>query len=149
MPRKKGSRRRPGDGEVPNDHGSRERSEAQRNESDRITAAERFSAPIRSVGNGKRFGDSYPVTLAPLRYASFPAAMITLADPAAQARVEKLRETHQEIRLSPEEFLKITNWIDTNCQFYGSYHGRRNLKYRDEPDFRPFQTFEMAKDKKE
>ncbi len=74
---------------------------------------------------------------------------VTLADPAAQARVERLRESHRDVRLTPEELLKVTNWVDTNCQYYGSYHGRRNLHFRGAADFRPFQTFEMAVDKKE
>jgi len=74
---------------------------------------------------------------------------ITLADPAAQVRVEKLRESHRDVHLTDAELLKVTNWIDTNCQYYGSYHGWRNLKYREDPDFRPVQTFEAALDKKE
>ena len=74
---------------------------------------------------------------------------ITLENPESQARLENLRESHRDVRISDAELLKVTNWIDTNCQYYGSYHGRRNLKYREEPDFRPFQTFESALDKKE
>ena len=74
---------------------------------------------------------------------------ITLANPDAQARVEKLRESHRDVHLTDVELLKVTNWIDTNCQYYGSYHGQRNLKYREEPDFRPLQTFEAALDKRE
>ena len=74
---------------------------------------------------------------------------ITLDDPAAQARVATLRESHKDIHLSDAELLKITNWIDTNCQYYGSYHGLRNLKYLESSDFRPVQTFEVALDKKE
>ncbi len=68
----------------------------------------------------------------------------TLSDPAQAERAAKLAVVHREIRLRPEELLKITNWIDTNCQYYGSYWGRRNLKYTDHPNFRPQPTFETA-----
>jgi len=50
----------------------------------------------------------------------------------------------RDIRLAPEELLKITNWVDTNAQYHGSYFGRRNLRYRDLPDFRPVPTLESA-----
>jgi len=82
-------------------------------------------------------------------HASVLAAMLSkgkvkLADPGKAARAVKLAETHKDVNLSREELLKVTNWIDTNCQYYGSYWGRRNLKFRGMPDFRPLQTFEMA-----
>jgi hypothetical protein len=47
---------------------------------------------------------------------------------------------HKDINLKSEELLKITNWVDTNCQYYGSWWGRRNLRYKDHPDFRPAPT---------
>lgn len=82
-------------------------------------------------------------------YTSVLAAMLSkgkirLADPQAQARVERLQQVHEKIVLAPAELLKVTNWLDTNCQFYGSYWGRRNLRYRGDPDFRPVSTFEQA-----
>ncbi len=69
---------------------------------------------------------------------------VQLADPAQAERADKLAEIHREIQLRPDELLKITNWIDTNCQYYGSYWGRRNLKYQDHPNFRPAPTFQTA-----
>jgi len=69
---------------------------------------------------------------------------VTLADPKKAERAAKLADVHKDIKLEPEELLKITNWIDTNCQYYGSYWGRKNLKYKDHPQFRPYPTFEMA-----
>ncbi len=38
--------------------------------------------------------------------------------------------------ISREEFIKIVTWIDANTPYYGTYRGKRELKYRDEPDFR-------------
>jgi hypothetical protein len=69
---------------------------------------------------------------------------VTLADPTAAARAAKLAEQHKAINLKPEELLKITNWVDTNCQYYGSWWGRRNLQYKDHPNFRPVPTFADA-----
>jgi hypothetical protein len=71
--------------------------------------------------------------------------MVELADPKQAERARKLAEVHKALRLSPEERVRITNWVDTNCQYYGSYWGRRNLKYASLPDFRPVPTFEQAR----
>ena len=35
-----------------------------------------------------------------------------------------------------EERIRFTTWIDSNGQYYGTYFGRKNLRYKDEPDFR-------------
>ncbi|MEI7901428.1 MAG: LamG-like jellyroll fold domain-containing protein [bacterium] len=69
---------------------------------------------------------------------------VRLADPKQAERAAKLAETHKDIKLTPEELLKVTNWVDTNGQYYGSWWGRRNLKFKGMPDFRPVQTFGMA-----
>jgi hypothetical protein len=48
-------------------------------------------------------------------------------------------------KITPEERLKVTNWIDTNAQYYGSWWFRRNKdKFADHPDFRRVPTFEDA-----
>ena len=47
-------------------------------------------------------------------------------------------------KLTAEEMIKITTWIDASAQFYGSYYGRRNSQFKDHPDFRPIHTFEQA-----
>ncbi|MCX6872463.1 MAG: hypothetical protein NTW21_01445 [Verrucomicrobia bacterium] len=70
---------------------------------------------------------------------------VQLADPKQAARALKLSEVHQDLRLSLGERVKITTWVDTNCQYYGSYWGRRNLEYADHPDFRPVPTFDQAR----
>lgn len=106
---------------------------------------------------GVTIGENHPktgnVSYLPPRslgsYTSVLAAMlakgkIQLADPQAQARAERLQKLHEKIEITPAELLKVTNWLDTNCQFYGSYWGRRNLRYRGMPDFRPVCTFDQA-----
>ncbi|MEI6676469.1 MAG: hypothetical protein WCO57_14965 [Verrucomicrobiota bacterium] len=70
---------------------------------------------------------------------------ISLADPAQAERARKLSEVHKEIALSLAERVKVSTWVDTNCQYYGSYWGRRNLQYASHPDFRPVPTFEQAR----
>lgn len=71
---------------------------------------------------------------------------IVLTDAAQRARAEKLSAKHKEAtaRLTPAEFLRLANWIDTNCQYYGSYWGRRDLKFKDAADFRRVYTFAEA-----
>lgn len=63
-------------------------------------------------------------------------------DKARLERLAKLVETHKDIRLTREELLGISNWVDTNAQYYGSYYGRRNLQDKNHPDFRPVPTWE-------
>ncbi len=65
-------------------------------------------------------------------------------DPKQAERARKLIEVHKDVKLTAAELVRVTNWVDTNAQFYGSYWGRRNLRYRDLPDFRPAPTFEQA-----
>jgi len=119
--------------------------------------------PERRKGNRDRgllgpvIGENHPKTgnveYLPARslgsHASVLVAMLSdgkvkLADPKQAKSAEKLAEVHRQIELKPEELLKVTNWVDTNGQYYGSYWGRRHIKYKGMPDFRPRQTFDMA-----
>ena len=64
---------------------------------------------------------------------------------ADQAKIaDKLAKIHKKINLKQEELLKITNWVDTNSQFYGSYWGRKNLRYKNHPNYRPVPDFATA-----
>ncbi len=69
---------------------------------------------------------------------------VTLEDPEERKIAAKLAKQHAKVKLSKPELLKITNWIDTNSQYYGMYWGRRNLQHKDHPNFRPVPTFERA-----
>jgi len=69
---------------------------------------------------------------------------VKLADARAAQRAAALAEKHKHLRLAPEELLRITNWVDTNAQYYGSWWGRRRLRYKDHPNFRPVPTLEAA-----
>jgi hypothetical protein len=73
------------------------------------------------------------VPLGPKALGSHASRLITL-----------LREGHEDVELSAEEFVRLTTWVDANGPFYGSYFGRRNLIYQDHPDFRPVPTLASA-----
>jgi len=51
--------------------------------------------------------------------------------------VKKLLKGHAKVKLSREEFIKIVTWIDANAPFFGTHAGKKNIKWKDEPDFRP------------
>ncbi len=87
----------------------------------------------------KSFGSHASVLVAMLA-----PGKVELADPEAARRAAHLAESHNELELSKEELLRITNWVDTNAQFYGMYWGRRGIEHKDHPNFRPKPTFERA-----
>jgi hypothetical protein len=35
-----------------------------------------------------------------------------------------------------EDRIRLTTWIDSNGQYYGTYFGKKNLRYKDDPEFR-------------
>ena len=55
----------------------------------------------------------------------------------ASRLIRLIRQGHEDVRLSPAEFIRLVTWVDANAPYYGSYFGRRNLKYRGHADFRP------------
>jgi hypothetical protein len=59
-------------------------------------------------------------------------------------RIDELVKEHKKLKLSPAEIIRISNWVDTNGQYYGSYYGRRNISYKDHANFRPVPTWESA-----
>ena len=56
---------------------------------------------------------------------------------AADKLVAMLRKGHEKVELSREEMIRLVTWIDANAPYYGTWDGRRNVKYKDLPDFRP------------
>jgi mono/diheme cytochrome c family protein len=64
--------------------------------------------------------------------------------PALAERVKALREKHKEVKLAPEEFIRVANWLDASCQYYPSYWGQKNLQHKQAPYFRPEVTFDEA-----
>jgi len=62
----------------------------------------------------------------------------------ASKLIAHLRKGHSNVKLSRAEFVRLVTWVDSNSQYYGSYYGRRNLKYKDHPNFRPVPTLASA-----
>ncbi len=49
---------------------------------------------------------------------------------------------HYDVQLPTEDRVRLTTWVDSNGQYYGSYWGRRNLRYKGHPNYRPAVQFE-------
>jgi len=62
----------------------------------------------------------------------------------ASKLINVLRKGHEEVELSREEMIRLTTWVDSNAQYYGSYYGRRPLDYKNHPNFRPVPKFAEA-----
>lgn len=62
----------------------------------------------------------------------------------ASKLITQIRKDHHDVALSREELIRLVTWADANAPYYGSYFGRRNLIYRDHPDFRPVPTLASA-----
>ena len=62
----------------------------------------------------------------------------------ASGIIQTILAGHKDVKLSPEEMIKLTTWVDANAQYYGTYYGRKNIVYKDHPDFRPLPTFAEA-----
>jgi len=58
--------------------------------------------------------------------------------------MKMVMEEHADVKLTREEKIRLSTWIDSNAQFYGTYFGKKNLKYKDEKDFRPVPTVVSA-----
>ncbi|MDR0869982.1 MAG: NPCBM/NEW2 domain-containing protein [Planctomycetaceae bacterium] len=56
-----------------------------------------------------------------------------------------LIEAHKDVKLSDAEKLTLTNWLDVSAPFYPSYWGKKNVKFKDAPDYRPALTFEEVR----
>jgi len=78
-------------------------------------------------------GMGYAAATPPYTYSSHQSKLVSV-----------LRAGHYDAKLSREEFIKLVTWVDANAPYYGSYFGRRNLAFRNQPDFRPVPTLKSA-----
>ena len=96
--------------------------------------------PVIGENHPKNGNIHYLPTKSTGSHTSVLAAMLSsdiqLENPEMQKRAENLAKKHEEIKLTPVELLQITNWIDTNCQYYGTYYGRRDSIFKNHPDYR-------------
>jgi hypothetical protein len=72
------------------------------------------------------YGSSYVPLEQPLSFGSHRSKL-----------VERIGKDPCKAGLTKEEFIKIVTWIDANAPFYGTHDGKKNLKWKNEPDFRP------------
>jgi Hydrazine synthase alpha subunit middle domain len=75
----------------------------------------------------------YAPAVPPYTYGSHKSKLVSI-----------LRAGHHGVTLPREEWIKLVTWVDANTPYYGTYFGRRNIAYRDRPDFRPVPTLESA-----
>ncbi|MGD0092610.1 MAG: discoidin domain-containing protein [Planctomycetota bacterium] len=70
--------------------------------------------------------DAYIPAEPPLTFGSHRSKMVL-----------RLLKGDDDVKLSQEEFVRLVTWIDANAPYYGIYEGRRNIKWKDQPGFRP------------
>jgi hypothetical protein len=63
----------------------------------------------------------------------------------ASKLVRQLLKGHQGVKLEQAEFVRLATWVDANAQYYGSYYGKKNIRYKGAKDFRPVPTLESAR----
>jgi len=51
--------------------------------------------------------------------------------------IERIRKAPCKSNITREDFIRIVTWIDANAPYYGTHRGKKNLKWKDETDFRP------------
>lgn len=62
----------------------------------------------------------------------------------ASSLVSILRAGHYEVELTQKDWTRLATWLDCGAPYYGSYYGRRHLRYQGQPDFRPVPTLASA-----
>ncbi|VGO18744.1 HzsA-related protein [Pontiella sulfatireligans] len=67
---------------------------------------------------------------------------IPVHHPDRDAIMARLVPAHKDVKVSPAEFLKVVNWIDSFGQFYPSYWCLKNKAYKDQDFFRPEVAFD-------
>ncbi len=91
------------------------------------------SSAIRSLGSH-----------ASVLVAMLSKGKVKLKDGKQAEQAARLAKVHKDLKLSSQEMVRIITWVDNNAQYYGTYYGRKNLKHKGHPNFRPVPTFESA-----
>jgi len=102
---------------------------------------------------GMVIGENHPKTgnvhYLPAWSLGSPTALLSgiIGCPTRADDTRGLIKKHEDVaaKITPEERLRVTNWIDTNVQYYGSWWFRRNKEvFKDHPDLRRVPTFADA-----
>ncbi|NQT89458.1 hypothetical protein HQ560_22000, partial [bacterium] len=51
--------------------------------------------------------------------------------------VERIRTAPCKADLTRKEFITIVTWVDANAPYFGTHRGKKNLKWKDDTEFRP------------
>jgi len=51
--------------------------------------------------------------------------------------IDRIRSGQCPVKLTQEEFVRLVTWIDVNAPYYGTYEGKKNLRWKNDADFRP------------
>ncbi|MBT3201358.1 MAG: hypothetical protein HN350_15765, partial [Phycisphaerales bacterium] len=51
--------------------------------------------------------------------------------------VKRILKAPCKSKITRNEFIKIVTWIDANAPYYGTHEGKKNIKWKDAPNFRP------------
>ena len=51
--------------------------------------------------------------------------------------IQRIRKAPCKAKLTGEEFIRIVTWVDANAPYFGTHRGKKNLKWKDDADFRP------------
>jgi hypothetical protein len=83
--------------------------------------------------NGGSFAMQHAETVPPYAHGAHASPLVKL-----------LRDGHHDVQLASEQWVKLVTWLDCGAPYYGSYYGRRHLRYQGQPDFRPVPTLDSA-----
>jgi hypothetical protein len=51
--------------------------------------------------------------------------------------VDRIGKAPCKSNLTRNEFIRIVTWIDANAPYYGTHEGKKNIKWKGQPNFRP------------
>jgi len=72
------------------------------------------------------YGASNVVPEPPLTFGSHQSRLIA-----------RIRTAPCKAKLTRAEFIRLVTWVDANAPYFGTHRGKKNLKWKDAPDFRP------------
>ena len=58
--------------------------------------------------------------------------------------IQILDRGHYNVQLTLEQRIRLTTWVDSNCQYYGSYVGAKNKRFKSLPNYRIEVPFDEA-----
>ena len=51
--------------------------------------------------------------------------------------IERIQKAPCKAKLTRNEFIRIVTWVDANAPYFGTHKGKKNIKWKEDPDFRP------------